>query len=235
MRNEIWMRLDAAASMDKAKLWSIYLRYTKVAAWVFSRYYVWMVVYLFSMVTQSIIGVYLVNSDFPEDVITIIVCASLAMIFSIPMVPFIFFAANIVRLPMIAILTISSAACSALAVFIYLAFFFVETTLPVAIIAKNLFFMCLLQNCCVAIWIYMTCHQKIDSAYREVNRFFDEQTTVLEPIQARLPEDKRGEILSLQIENKHLNVTTEHGVHTVRLPIKTALKEFDSSSGGVAP
>ena len=42
---------------------------------------------------------------------------------------------------------------------------------------------------------------------------------------------KRGDILSLQVQDKFLTVRTTSGEHTMRMTMKQALNEFDTSNG----
>lgn len=223
-------------SRIEAEWFQIYLDVLRRSTWITRQPKTLVPLFLITLLSSWYLSDRITLDSFPMFLfqlsVAVVVSVGLALILALPCIPVVMLIAVFLDLSVVSGLFAASIICTVFGLVGFLNLYPVNVETSMFVEFWKLFHIYALQNAAIIYWVYSAFRAEIDQIDLQIRHWITTpKSDEVDDITTRLPPMKRGDILSLQIQDKFLTVRTTSGEHTMRMTMRQALNQFDSSNG----
>ncbi len=223
-------------SWIESEWFQIYLDVLRRTIWITRQPKTLVPLFLITLLSSWYLSDRITLDSFPmflfQHSVTVVVSVGLALVLAAPFIPAVILGAAFLDLSVVSGLFAASIICTSFGLIGFLNMYPVNIKTFQFAEFWRLFHIYALQNAAIIHWVYSAFRAEIDQVDQKIRDWINTpKCDEVVDITTRLPPMKRGDILSLQVQDKFLTVRTTSGEHTMRMTMKQALNEFDTSNG----
>lgn len=228
--------INGFQTLNQSEWFALYLSVLKRTIWITRQPKTLVPLFLITLLSAWYRSDHITLDSYPMFLfqlsLAVVVSVGIALILASPCIPVVMLGTVFCDLSVTSGLFVVSIVCTIFGLIGFLNMYPVNIETSLFVEFWKLFHIYALQNAAIIYWVYSAFQAEIDQIEQQIRRWITEpESDEVTDIATRIPPTKRGDILSLQVQDKFLTVRTTAGEHTMRMTMRQALHEFDTSNG----